>query len=262
MTATKANPADKVERRKVSDLIPYARNSRTHSDAQVAQIAASIREWGWTTPILIDQAGMIIAGHGRVLAARKLGLESVPVVIADGWTDAQKRAYVIADNKLALNAGWDDELLLTELADLKALGLDIESTGFSDEEFDALQNGGDAERYSRKIEAPIYEPKEKTAPQVKTLYDESKTAALISQIDQAVMPEEIRDFLKVAAQRHTVFNFRNIAEFYCHQPQSIRSLMQASALVIIDFDQAIENGFVRLSKKLSEQYEADYPDAI
>jgi len=134
VTATKPNPADKVERRKVSDLIPYARNSRTHSDAQVAQIAASIREWGWTTPILIDQAEMIIAGHGRVLAARKLGLEDVPVVVADGWTDAQKRAYVIADNKLALNSGWDMDLLSVEFADLSELGFDLEKIGFTDDE--------------------------------------------------------------------------------------------------------------------------------
>lgn len=130
----KKNPADVIERRKVSDLIPYARNSRTHSDAQVAQLAASIREWGWTTPVLIDQSGMIIAGHGRVLAARKLGLEEVPVVVAGGWTEAQKRAYVIADNKLALNSGWDMDLLSVEFADLSDLGFDLEKIGFTDEE--------------------------------------------------------------------------------------------------------------------------------
>lgn len=125
------NPADKVEKRTVSSLIPFAKNSRTHSDEQVAQIAASIKEWGWTTPILIDTDGQIIAGHGRLMAARKLGMEEVPVMIADGWTGSQKRAYVIADNKLALNAGWDNELLSLELNDLKDIGFDIELTGFS-----------------------------------------------------------------------------------------------------------------------------------
>ena len=134
----KKNPADAVERRKVSDLIPYARNSRTHSDAQVAQLAASIREWGWTTPVLIDEAGMIIAGHGRVLAARKLGLEDVPVVVADGWTDAQKRAYVIADNKLALNAGWDSDLLKVELEELQTLDIDMDLIGFNADELAAI----------------------------------------------------------------------------------------------------------------------------
>ncbi len=98
-------PADKVERWTISRLVPYARNARTHSDAQVAQIAASIREWGWTTPILVDEAGGLIAGHGRVMAARQLGITEVPVVVARGWSEAQKRAYILADNKLALNAG-------------------------------------------------------------------------------------------------------------------------------------------------------------
>ena len=125
------NPADKVEKRTVSSLIPFAKNSRTHSDEQVAQIAASIKEWGWTVPVLIDTDSNVIAGHGRLMAARKLGMEEVPVMVADGWTENQKRAYVIADNKLAINAGWDNELLSLELNDLKDIGFDIELTGFS-----------------------------------------------------------------------------------------------------------------------------------
>jgi hypothetical protein len=100
-------PADKVERWPIERLITYAKNARTHSPAQVDQIAASIREWGWTTPVLVSDDAMIIAGHGRVLAARKLRIPDIPVMVATGWTDAQKRAYAIADNKLSLNAGWD-----------------------------------------------------------------------------------------------------------------------------------------------------------
>jgi len=125
-------PADKVERRAVAALIPYARNARTHSDAQVAQIAASIVEWGWTTPVLIDEAGGIIAGHGRVLAARKLALPDVPVMVAAGWSDAQKKAYVLADNQLALNAGWDMDLLKVEVGDLSVAGFDLDLIGFDD----------------------------------------------------------------------------------------------------------------------------------
>ena len=131
-------PADKVERWPVERLVPYARNARTHSQAQVAQIAGSIREWGWTTPILVDEDGTLIAGHGRVLAARQLGLTEIPVMVARGWSEAQKRAYVIADNKLALNAGWDVELLKVELADLKAMGADLGLVGFADEELAEL----------------------------------------------------------------------------------------------------------------------------
>lgn len=131
-------PADKPERRATSSLIPYARNSRTHSAEQVAQIAASIQEWGFTTPILIDADGGIIAGHGRLLAAQKLGIDEVPCIVAGGWTEAQKKAYVIADNKLALNAGWDDEMLAVEFGELKDLGFDLPLTGFSDAEIAAL----------------------------------------------------------------------------------------------------------------------------
>src|SRR4051812_47194312 len=111
-------PADRVERRPVASLVPYARNARTHSDEQVAQIAASIREWGWTMPCLVDEEGGLIAGHGRVLAARQLGISDVPVMVAAGWSTAQKKAYIIADNQLTLNGGWDKELLRLEVADL------------------------------------------------------------------------------------------------------------------------------------------------
>ena len=119
---------------KVADLIPYARNSRTHSDAQVAQIAASIREFGFTNPVLVDGSNGVIAGHGRILAARKLGMDNVPVIELAHLSEAQKRAYVIADNKLALNAGWDDEMLRLEISDLTDAGFDVSLLGFSDEE--------------------------------------------------------------------------------------------------------------------------------
>jgi DNA modification methylase len=133
-----SNPADKIEKWKINKLIPYAKNSRTHSDEQVAQIAASIKEWGWTTPVLVDDTGQIIAGHGRIMAARKLGMSEVPVIVAAGWSDAQKRAYVIADNKLALNSGWDNEMLALELGEIGELGFDLDLTGFTAEEISAL----------------------------------------------------------------------------------------------------------------------------
>ena len=130
-----ANPADKVEKWAIDKLIPYARNARTHSDEQVAQIAASIKEWGWTTPVLVDEDGGIIAGHGRTLAAQKLKMTEVPVMVAKGWSDAKKRAYVLADNKLALNADWDKEMLGLELAEIGELGFDLELIGFDPSEF-------------------------------------------------------------------------------------------------------------------------------
>jgi len=132
-----------IEQIGIATLIPFAKNSRTHSDAQVAQIAASIREFGFTNPVLIDEANGIIAGHGRVMAARKLKLTEVPCIRLSHLSDAQKRAYVIADNKLALNAGWDEAMLKLELADLKALDFGLNLTGFNTDEIDALlaENG-------------------------------------------------------------------------------------------------------------------------
>ncbi len=128
----------KLEWRQVTDLIPYAKNSRTHSDEQVAQIAASIKEFGWTNPILVDGKNGIIAGHGRLLAARKLGHTQVPVIELTGLTDLQKKAYVIADNKLALNAGWDNDLLTLEIKELTEEGFDTSLLGFDADELDAL----------------------------------------------------------------------------------------------------------------------------
>ena len=132
------NMTIQIKYKTAKDLIPYARNSRTHSEAQVAQIAASIKEFGWTNPILLDGENDIIAGHGRLLAALKLGEEKVPTIELSHLDENQKRAYVIADNKLSLNAGWDNELLAIELTELKSAGYDLELTGFSDEEISAL----------------------------------------------------------------------------------------------------------------------------
>ena len=129
------------EYKKISleSLVPYARNSRTHSDEQVAQIAASIKEFGFTNPVLVDGDGGIIAGHGRVMAARKLGLDEVPCIELGYLSEAQKKAYIIADNKLALNAGWDDEMLRLEFDELTDMGYELELTGFSLDEIDSLK---------------------------------------------------------------------------------------------------------------------------
>lgn len=124
--------------KKIADLIPYARNARTHSDAQVAQIAGAIREFGFLNPILLDQKNGIMAGHARVLAARKLGLDEVPCIEWEHLSEAQRRAYILVDNKLAENAGWDDEMLAAELAELDELGFDLDLTGFSEAELNRL----------------------------------------------------------------------------------------------------------------------------
>src|SRR6202167_1029572 len=136
--------AKQIELWVIDKLIPWARNPRTHSDAQVAQIAASIAEFGFNNPILVDTKAGIIAGHGRLLAARKLGLTEVPVIVLDHLSEAQKRAYVIADNKLAENAGWDDEMLRIEIEALQDEDFDVSLLGFEDEELARLLAAQDA----------------------------------------------------------------------------------------------------------------------
>ena len=130
----------KIESLPIDRLIPYARNSRTHSDAQIAQVAASIREFGFTNPVLIDAEDGIIAGHGRVLAARKLGLEKVPCIRLAHLSETQKRAYIIADTQLALNSGWDEEMLALELAELREVDFDLDLTGFDGDAIEAFLN--------------------------------------------------------------------------------------------------------------------------
>lgn len=162
MTVTPAI-ASRIEMWPLERLTPYAKNARTHSDAQVAQIAASIVEFGFTAPLLVSEDGGILAGHGRLAAARKLDLDAVPVVVLDHLTPTQRRAYILADNQLALQAGWDQELLAVELADLSAAGFDLALTGFSDEELADLL--GDIEETERADEAaPIAEPEDEDIP--------------------------------------------------------------------------------------------------
>ena len=140
-----SRPGLRVEYRSVDALIPYARNPREHADEQVAQIAASIREFGFTNPILLDGENGVIAGHGRLAAARVLGLKTVPCIELGYLSEAQKRAYIIADNKLVLNGLWNEDLLRLELTDLKELGADLELTGFDPMELADIMLGKDVE---------------------------------------------------------------------------------------------------------------------
>ena len=137
--------AQQIVQQPLEALLPYARNSRTHSDEQVAQIAASIREFGFTNPVLVDGANGIVAGHGRVMAAKLLGLAEAPTVNVGWMTEAQRRAYVIADNQIALNAGWDMDALAAEMADLDGAGFDLAVLGLDADELDAIMGEGEPE---------------------------------------------------------------------------------------------------------------------
>ncbi|HEI6819521.1 TPA: ParB N-terminal domain-containing protein, partial [Yersinia enterocolitica] len=171
-------------------LKAYAQNVIKHPEKQVEQIADSIKTFGWTNPVLIDEKNEIIAGHGRLLAADVLGIEQIPCVILEGLSEAEKRTYRIADNKIPLNGSWDQDMLTLELSELQDLDIDLSVTGFSDTELeDLLSDGvaeiqGDDDRYTSKVETPIYEPSE-TQPLVSELYDEEKTQALKQNIKAA-----------------------------------------------------------------------------
>lgn len=163
-----------IKKVKTSDLIPYANNSRLHSDEQVLQIASSIKEFGFLNPIIIDGDNGIIAGHGRVMAAKKLGIDELPCVDASHLTEAQKKAYVIADNKLALNSEWDNDILRIELNILDDLGFDLNLTGFSEDELSALSFDDDCE-----AEMPALKDGEKEPYQQKTFTLHDEQAAIV-----------------------------------------------------------------------------------
>lgn len=154
----------KIVYRPLQELSPYAHNARTHSTEQVAQLVESIKQFGWTNPVLIDEKCEIIAGHGRVMAAEMLKMDSVPVIVLSGLTDEQKKAYRLADNRLPMNAGWDEDLLRMELSDLINADFDVSLTGFGPTEIDELLTdvlpgtGNKEEPYTTKIDTPVYEP--------------------------------------------------------------------------------------------------------
>lgn len=258
---------EQIQRLPIDALIPYANNARVHSDKQILQIASSIKEFGFTNPVLIDKDNGIIAGHGRVEAARKLGHKEVPVIRLEHLSEAQKKAYILADNKIAMNSTWDDQLLALELQTIGDLGINLDFTGFDESEIneltqkeiaeDPLQN--DESMYSNKVGSPVYQP-EGPKPAIHDLYDKEKYLSLIQSIEKAVIPEEERSFLLDAATRHLQFNYQNIAEFYAHSAPTTQKLMEESALVIIDFDSAIEAGYAKLSDRLSQVYSREHED--
>lgn len=254
-----------IQKRPVAALIPYAMNSRKHEDWQVAKIAASIREFGWTNPVLIDEQGTIIAGHARVMAAAKLEIADVPCIVLGHLTSAQRRAYVIADNRLSELASWNIEFLAPEIEALKDQDYNIELTGFDDASLNELfqttsddgtatgSGGDDDNPYSKNVEPPIYKPTGEK-PDESELFNSDKTEKLLAEIKAADIPEKIKKVLRFAAHRHTVFNYQNMAEYYAHAPKGVQELMENSALVIIDFGKAIEQGFIQLADKIAEEY--------
>lgn len=226
-------------------LKPYANNPRDNESA-VEPVANSIKEFGFKVPIVATSDGEIINGHTRFKASKLLGLKKVPVIISDDLTEEQIKAFRLADNKTGELAGWNEELLAKEL---EKLDFNLEQFGFEKlaDEFDEEDNEEDP--YTSKITTPTYEP---TGEEVylQDLVDTTKRDELIRKIQTADIPSDIEEFLKNAAQRHLRFNYRNIAEYYASAPKEVQELFEDSALVIIDYNKAIENGYLKLTEAI------------
>ena len=238
---------------KTSQLIPYENNPRQNKDA-VPAVMKSIQEFGFKVPIVIDKNNVIVAGHTRVMAAQKLGMDSVPCIIADDLTDEQIRAFRLADNKTAELAEWDLDLLGKELAGIT--GIDMTQFGF-EVELEEIGDKLEKEPYSMKVNIPQYEITG-DCPALDELLDTKKGDELIAEIMQSNVSDAEKDFLIQAARRHNVFNYRNIAEYYAHATPEMQRLMEKSALVVIDIGDAITFGYAQLHSDVWDMMEQDY----
>lgn len=231
-----------VEYRSIGDVLPYEKNPRNNDEA-VQAVAESIREFGFRIPIVITSDNVIVAGHTRVKAAKKLGLEEIPCITADDLSEEQIKAFRLADNKSAEIATWNEELLQEELngildIDMSLFGFDDAETYFADEMTDNT--------YTMKLNIPQYEITGE-CPEISKMLDTGKADELIAEIEKAEgVSREEKEFLIQAARRHNVFNYRDIAEYYAHAIPEMQRLMEKSALVIIDVDNAIANGYASL----------------
>lgn len=242
------------------ELSAWQQNPRDN-DKAVPEVVKSIKRFGFASPIIASPDGQIIAGHTRLKAALELRMPEVPVRFMDLEPD-EAHLLALADNRVGEIADWNDDLLGDVLRELEGDGVDFKDIGWDVDELAELlgQNDpliGEEEAYTTKVEAPIYEIKGER-PDESELFDQSKTSSLIEAIAAADLPPHIDQFLRAAANRHTAFQYDKIAEYYVHASADVQKLMEDSALVIIDFDRAIELGFVKLSNELAEAYRADH----
>lgn len=252
-------PADlhaDVTVRPTADLIPYSNNPKEHPDEQVKKIASSIKNYGWDQPVVVDGDSEIIKGHGRLQAADLLGLTEVPVIERTDLSDAEVQAARIADNKTA-ESPWNDDTLAIELEQLEQEPIDMDPLGFDDDEINDLLNeldetGAEID-YTDKIETPTYQPTQDEPPALSDLYDLSRYHELTDAIESSAVSGDLEQFLRFAAQRHIVFDYENIAEYFAHADEEIQELMELLTLVIVDYDQAIEQGFVRYASETMEE---------
>lgn len=241
----------------VGELTPHPKNRNAHPKEQIKRLAKILEYQGWRYPIKVSKrSGFITSGHGRLEAAKLLRLETVPVSFQDYTDEAQEYADLQSDNAIASWAELDLSGINSDLIDLGP-DFDLDLLGIKDFVLDLSEKENpDEETYTTKIESPVYTPKGEK-PKTSELYDLDKTMKLLQRIGEKDLPEDVKMFLQFAAHRHIVFDYEKIAEYYAHAPKEIQELMEDSALVIIDFKKAIENGFVELSDDLAKLYGAE-----
>lgn len=230
-----------IVQKKLADIVPYANNTKKHDETQIKNVAESIKKYGWVQPIVIDGDGTIVIGHCRALAAEKLGIEEVPCVVVSDLTEDEINALRIVDNKTN-ESPWDMDLLAKELPELD----------LSDFDFDwDFKEKDEDNPYTTAVNIPQYNV-QGACPSFPEMYDNRKEKEMISDIENSDLSEEEKEFLIAAAHRHCRFNFTAIAEYYAHALPEMQKFMEDSALVIIDMDNAIMNGYVKLSKTIEE----------
>lgn len=237
-----------------SELKPHPKNRNKHPDEQIRRLADILDYQGWRYPIKVSRlSGFITSGHGRLMAAKMLGLQEVPVNYQEYESETQEYADLQADNAIALWAELDFSGINADIGDFGP-DFDIDLLGIKDFTIDVAEKV-EEDKYTPSTESPIYEPTGEN-PKVSTLYDLKKTMELLTELaNSTFLPSEIKMFLEFASYRHIIFDYQKIAEFYAHAPSNIRNLMENSALVIIDFNKAIEKGFVKLTEDLAEAYD-------
>lgn len=244
----------KVEYLDTASLNPYEGNAKEHPEEQVEQIIKSIEEFGMIDPIGIwGENNVIVEGHGRLMACQQLGMEKVPIIRLDELTDEQRRAYALAHNQTTMTSGWDEDKLQGELNSI--FNINMELFGFVDE---ALPDPvAEDNKYTMETKIPQYQITGE-CPDISEMIDTGKSDDLIAEILEADgITDEEKQFLIEAARRHTVFNYRNIAEYYAHANPEMQNLMERSALVIIDFDNAIANGYASLHAEMLDIMEGE-----
>lgn len=240
----------KIEKIKVSEIIPYEDNAKLHPERQVKQIAASIQEFGFNDPIAIDENNVVIEGNGRLMAIKDLGYKEVDCIRIEGLTEDQKRAYILVHNQLTMNTGFDIDILNRELERIK--GIDMTQFDFElNIDFDNDIDTGDGTQYSTKVEIPQYEPTGE-CPDIWELVDTAKADSFLEEINESKVSPEEKEFLIKATRRLYEFNYKKIAEYYAQASPEMQELMEHLALVIIDFDNAIAYGYAQLSAALEE----------